>query len=117
MKLFQNIITVYFFHKSVLTTLAHLLPIITLDGRTRQIHNWEQSCGWFCEPGWHSRRTAGGTEQEHKKVVRFLLHYLRWNVDDALLARWVKDLIGVGLILPSLRTVLLSLAPHPVVER
>ena len=50
-------------------------------------------------------------------VVVTIKHYLRWNVDDALLASWVEDLVGVGLILPSLRTVLLSLAPHPVVER
>ena len=117
MNVWENKIDVYIFYISALSTLSHLLPIITLDGRTRQIHNWEQSCGWFCEPGWHSRRTAGGTEQENEKVVRFLLHYLSWNVDDALLASWVKDLVGVGLILPSLGTVLLSLAPHPVVER
>ena len=117
MNVWENKIDVYIFYISALSTLSHLLPIITLDGRTRQIHNWEQSCGWFCEPGWHSRTTAGGTEREHEKVVRFLLHYLRRNVDDALLASWVEDLVGVGLILPSLGTVLLSLAPHPVVER
>ena len=51
------------------------------------------------------------------KFTTFLLHYFRRNVDDALLASWVEDLVGVGLILPSLGTVLLSLAPHPVVER
>ena len=51
------------------------------------------------------------------KLFVSLLHYFRRNVDDALLASWVEDLVGVGLILPSLGTVLLSLAPHPVVER
>ena len=51
------------------------------------------------------------------KLFVSLLHYFRRNVDDALLASWVEDLVGVGLILPSLGTVLLSPAPHPVVER
>ena len=53
-------------------------------------------------------------------VYRFFVafkHYFGWNVDNALLASWVKDLVGVGLILPSVGTVLLSPAPHPVVER
>ena len=51
------------------------------------------------------------------KLFVSLLHYFRRNVDDALLASWVEDLVGVGLILPSLGTILLSLAPHTVVER
>ena len=69
--------------------------------------------------------TVGGQLVVLRKIIRKFIffvvatikHYFRWNVDDALLASWVEDLVGVGLILPSVGTVLLSLAPHPVVER
>ena len=45
------------------------------------------------------------------------MDYYFWrNVDDPFLAGGVEDLVGVGFVLPGGRAVLLSLAPHTVVE-
>ena len=48
-------------------------------------------------------------------IVKLKL-YFWWNVDNPLLAGWVKDLVSVGFVLPGHRPVLLPLASHPVVE-
>ena len=40
MNFWENKIDGHFFYISALSTLSHLLPIITLDGRTLQTHSW-----------------------------------------------------------------------------
>ena len=60
---------------------------------TRRTHSLGRSCGWFCEPGWRSRMTTGGTAGWKGHVLK---------INCKISAQWIITSGGM-LTIPSLQ--------------